>query len=160
MRRSMFAAIAVVILCGAAWSAAADDLIESWNVEGWEGGAYRNADSGEVYCALWDDYGDDAGIWLGWDSLGFYMNVTDPVYLALDPDSTFWTGFRVDQRYSADVYVMETDTFNIDFGHNKNAIEAVKSGERMYFDELDIWYTLYGTRKAVEAIENCYWNYN
>ena len=162
MRRLPAAAAAIALLVGIAAPAAADDLIESWSAEGWEGGAYRNLESGEIYCAVWDDYGDESGVWLGWDGLGFYMNISDPLYLVLEPDTTFWTSFRVDDSYSADVevYVMEADTFNIDFGHNKNAIDAVKGGEEMYFDELDVVYTLYGTRAAIDMIESCYWNYN
>ena len=39
MRRSLIAAAAAAFLAGTAMPAAADDLIESWNVEGWEGGA-------------------------------------------------------------------------------------------------------------------------
>lgn len=159
MRRSLIAALAAFFI---ATPATADDLVESWSVQGWEGGAYSNASTGEIYCALWEGYGAGAGIWLGWDATGYYMNVTDPEGFNFQPDTTFWTSIRVDQIYQADVeaYVIDPATLNIDFAQNRQAITAMRSGNKLYFDAWTIWYTLIGSAAAVSAIENCYANYN
>jgi hypothetical protein len=156
------AVIAAIFVTLASGPAVADDLIESWSVQGWDGGAYRNSDTGEVYCAMWDDYGSGTGIWLGWDVTGFYINLTDPGSLNLQTDTTFWTAFRIDTIYYADVeaYVMDPTTINIDFGQNRNAINAIKAGQKMFLDEWELWYTLIGTGAAVSSLETCYWNYN
>jgi hypothetical protein len=159
MRRLFFAVFAAAFI---ATPAVADQLIESWDVNGWEGGAYRNAGTGEVYCALWDDYGRGTGIWFGWDSTGFYMNLTDPEDFNFQPETTFWTSIRIDQRFNAEVeaYVMDPTSINIAFAVNRRAIDAMRSGEKLYFDMWEIWYTLNGSDAAITAIETCYRSYN
>jgi hypothetical protein len=64
--------------------------------------------------------------------------------------------------YAADVeaYVMDPESINIDFADNRKAIDAMTNGEKLYLDEWDLWYTLYGTQQAIPALENCYWSYN
>lgn len=159
MRRAIVAALAACLMAA---PAAADQLIESWNVKGWEGGAYRNASTGEIFCALWDDYGSGTGMWLGWDSTGFYINLTDPEDFNFQPETTFWTPVRIDNRYQADfeAYAMDSASINIDFATNRKAIDAVRFGEKIFFDDWNLWYTLNGSDAAITAIETCFRNYN
>lgn len=139
-----------------------DQQIDWITVGPWEGGAYQSAADGSIYCAVWDDYGSGIGIWLGWDSTGFYINVTDPGNFNFTEGQSFWTQVRLDNivQFEAEAYVSYYDTINIDLAQRRDLIDPFRYAEWLYFDGLGTSYSLVGSDEAVQAVENCYWTYN
>lgn len=131
--------------------------LEPMSVQGWDGGAYRDS-KGSVYCELYDDYGNGAELLVGWDKYGFYLLVTDPNTLKLEPWSDFETTVAVDKIYRAKVkaFSYDVDMLELDFGTDRSAANALRKGDRMVLEEWDHWYTLHGTGAAIEAVEACF----
>jgi hypothetical protein len=156
------------VLAGAGVGAASlsgggsDQQIDWITVGPWEGGAYQSAADGSIYCAVWDDYGAGTGIWIGWDSTGLYLNITDPDDFYFQEGQTFWTNVRLDNivQWDAEAYVSYSDTINIDFANRRDLIDPLRYADTIFLDGLGVWYTLVGSDEAVQAVENCYWTYN
>jgi hypothetical protein len=130
------------------------------SAEGWDGGAYRNS-KGEVYCELSDDYGSGVSLILGRDQYGFYLVITDPDTLHLDPKSDYQTVVSIDRIYKAKIpaYPWETNQLELDFGDDRKGINALRKGTKLVLEDWDHWYTLYGTNAAIAAVEDCFNRY-
>ncbi|MGE3969399.1 MAG: hypothetical protein AB7F08_14250 [Dongiaceae bacterium] len=153
-RLSLLAAAAVLLLGASA--ATAQELIQPLSVAGWEGGAYRR-DDGRVLCAVWDQYAEGVGLWLGWDETGFYIDVVDP-RLGLKPDHVYGATLQIDDRWRAEAegYAIAADTIAITFGKDEAAISAFRGGKELYLPEIDRSYTLHGTKDAIAELLRCY----
>jgi len=148
--------LAVAILASTAAPARAQELIQSLSVAGWEGGAYRRAD-GRVLCAVWDQYAEGVGLWLGWDDTGFYIDIADSRF-QLEPDRLHMVTLQIDDRWRAEAegYAIDARTLAVTFQTDPAALGAFRAGERLYLLELDRAYTLNGTADAIGALERCY----
>jgi hypothetical protein len=133
---------------------------EPMSVQDWGGGTYRDS-KGSVYCEPYDDDGNGAELLVGWGKYGFYLLVTDPNTLKLEPWSDFETTVAVDEIYRAKVkaFSYDVDTLELDFGTDRGAANALRKGDRMVLEEWDHGYTLYGTGAAIEAVEACFNRY-
>jgi hypothetical protein len=142
---------------GGSGGAARNSPFEPISVQGWDGGAYRDSKD-TVYCELYDDYGNGAELLVGWDKYGFYLLITDPNTLKLEPWADFETTVSVDKLYRAKVkaFAYDTDLLELYFGTDRKAINALRKGDKMVLEEWDHWYTLHGTGAAIDAIEACY----
>lgn len=139
-------------------TAADDGPIESLPIEGWDGGAYYDEFNDEYYCELSDDYGEGATIWVGWDADGYYLTITDPNTFELKVFEDIDVVISIDDFYKATItaFSLDKDTLDFVFGQDRTAIEAFRKGIKLYFEEWDHWYTLYGLGKAIKGLEDCY----
>ncbi len=154
---SAMAAVAFAATLGGT-PAGADDLVESWSTQGWDGGAYQDPESGEIYCLLWHEYGDGAEMQLGVDEYGYYMVLVDPEYFEFLSDEPFDTPVRIDDFYPIDfeAYAEGADALVIDLGTDVEVLELLANGERLTLDDWDIWYGLAGSADAIGALNDCY----
>ena len=145
---------------GGTGTAPTNGPFEPMSVQGWDGGAYRNS-SGETYCELYDDYGSNTSLLVGWDKYGFYLLITDPNTLKLDEYADLEVLVSIDKLYKGKVsaFSYETDELELDFGDDRKAINALRKGEKLVLEEWDHFYTLYGTGAAIAAVEDCYNRY-
>jgi hypothetical protein len=133
-------------------------LIEPLSVAGWAGGAYYDEFSDENYCELSDDYDGGVTVWVGWDSDGFYLTITDAATFKVEAYQDIQVALRIDGFFKRTVtaYSLDTDTLDFTFGEDRQAIDAFRKGIKLYLDQWDHWYTLYGLGKAITALEDCY----
>lgn len=156
-------ALAAVLVIGALLSASAaapaQELVQQLSVGGWNGGAYKRPD-GRVLCAVWDQYAEGVGLWLGWDDTGFYIDIQDARF-QLEPDRLHRVTLQIDDRWRANAegYAIDATTLAVTFQADPAALGAFRAGERLYLIELDRAYTLNGTAEAIGALERCYENY-
>jgi hypothetical protein len=110
-----------------------------------------------VLCAVWDQYAEGVGLWLGWDDTGFYIDITDSRF-QLEPDHLHTVTLQIDDRWRAEAegYAVDTTTLAVTFQTDPAALGAFRAGERLYLLELDRAYTLNGTADAIGALERCY----
>jgi len=132
--------------------------VEPLSIEGWDGGAYYDDFNDEYYCEVGDDYGEGVTIWFGWDVDGLYMTIEDPNTFNLEEFADTDATVAIDDFYKADYKAFSLDKKTLDFiiGHDRNAIDAFRKGEKMTLYPWDHWYTLYGLAKAIRALEDCY----
>jgi hypothetical protein len=156
LRQRFAARVALAAVVLATVPAGAQELVQPLSVAGWEGGAYKRPD-GRPLCALWDEYAEGVGLWLGWDETGFYIDVVDP-RLGLEPDRIYKATLQIDDIWggTAEGYAITNDTLAITFGEDEAAIGAFRRGRKLYLQEIGRSYTLNGTRDAVAALMRCY----
>jgi hypothetical protein len=130
------------------------------SAEGWDGGAYRNS-QGEVYCELSDDYGSGVSLILGQDQYGFYLVITDPSTFDLEDMSEFEAMVSIDRIYRGKIpaYSWARDQLELDFGNDRQGINALRKGVKLLLEDWDHWYTLYGTGTAIAAVQDCFSRY-
>lgn len=142
-------------------AAVADRLVEPYSAGDWVGGAYTTDDNLDTYCALWKDFGSNAGIWLGIDKFGHFIEVTDPEYLDVQTTEPFPTALTIDA--SRGMVFQATpespDTLMIDLGTDASVMQRLASGNRLILETWGIWYSLDGTAAAIDALERCYSTY-
>jgi hypothetical protein len=136
--------------------ASGPELIQPLSVAGWEGGAYKRPD-GRVLCAVWDQYAEGVGLWLGWDDTGFYIDIEDSRF-QLEPDHLHPVTLQIDDRWRAEAegYAIDATTLAVTFQTDPAALAAFRAGVRLFLIELDRAYTLKGTGDAIGALERCY----
>lgn len=141
--------------------AAADRLVEPYSSGDWVGGAYATDDGLDAYCALWKDFGSGAGIWLGIDKFGHFIEITDPEFLDVQTTEPFETALTIDAfRGMLFEATPETpDTLMIDLGTDPTIMQRLAAGERLILETWGIWYRLDGTAAAIGALEQCYLTY-
>lgn len=139
----------------------ADRLVEPFSTGDWAGGAYTTEDGSDTYCALWKDFGNNAGIWLGVDRFGHFIEITDPEYLDVQATEPFQTALTID-AFTGMLFeaTPETpDTLLIDLGTDPSIMQRLAAGDRLVLETWGIWYRLDGTAAAIDALERCYSTY-
>ena len=141
--------------------AMADRLVEPFSVGDWAGGAYTTEDGNDTYCALWKDFGNNAGIWLGFDRFGHFIEITDPEYLDVQATEPFQTALTIDELTGMlfEATPETPDTLLIDLGTDPAIIQSLAAGDRLVLETWGIWYRLDGTAAAIDALGRCYSTY-
>ena len=141
--------------------AMADRLVEPFSVGDWAGGAYTTENGNDTYCALWKDFGNNAGIWLGFDRFGHFIEITDPEYLDVQATQPFQTALTIDELTGMlfEATPETPDTLLIDLGTDPAIIQSLAAGDRLVLETWGIWYRLDGTAAAIDALGRCYSTY-
>lgn len=158
--KPMFLALAVALLAvlAKATPVSADDLIKAWPTGGWEGGAFKDQTTGEVYCLLWHEYGNFLEIELGIDSHGYYIVLTDPDTFEFTSQEPFSAALQIDSSAAVEfqAYADSAGTMVVDIAANAEFIQQLASGNRLVLPGFGSSFGLDGSSAAVAALQNCY----
>ena len=159
MKRIFFALTAAVltVLAGSA-SVSADDLIKAWPTGGWEGGAFQDAATGEIYCLLWHEYGNFVEMELGLDTHGYYIVLSDPDTFEFTNQDPFAAALQVDGSPPVEfrAYADSAGTMVVDIAANAEFMQQLAGGNRLALPAYGSSYGLDGSSGAVAALQNCY----
>lgn len=158
--KSILLALTVALLAVLTRAApvSADDLIKAWPTGGWEGGAFKDATTGEVYCLLWHEYGNFLEIELGVDSHGYYIVLSDPQTFEFTSQEPFGVALQVDNSAPVEFrsYADSAGTMVVDIAANADFIQQLASGNRLVLPGFGSSFGLEGSSAAVAALQNCW----
>jgi hypothetical protein len=151
-------AVAVLAVLARATPVSADDLVKAWPTGGWEGGAFKDQTTGEVYCLLWHEYGNFLEIELGLDSHGYYIVLSDPDTFEFTSQEPFSVALQVDSSAAVEfrAYADSAGTMVVDIAANAEFIQQLASGNRLVLPGFGSSFGLDGSSAAVAALQNCY----
>lgn len=158
--RPIFLVLATALLAvlATAPSASADDLIKAWPTGSWEGGAFKDLTTGEVYCLLWHEYGNYLEIEMGVDSHGYYIVLSDPETFEFTSQEPFATPLQVDGSAPVEfrAYADSAGTMVVDIATNAEFMQQLAGGNRLTLPGFGASFGLDGSGAAVAALQNCY----
>ena len=158
--KRIFLALAASVLAVFAPAAplSADDLIQAWPTGKWEGGAFQDETTGEIYCLLWHEYGNFLEIEIGVDTHGYYVVLSDPDTFEFTSQDPFAVTLQVDASPSAvfQAYADSAGTMVVDIATNAAFMQQLASGSRLSLPEFGSSFGLEGSSAAVTALQNCY----
>lgn len=147
----------LAVLANAA-SVSADDLVKAWPTGSWEGGAFKDVTTGEVYCLLWHEYGNYREIELGVDQHGYYVVLSDPATFEFTDQQPFGTPLQVDGSAAVEfqAYADSAGTMVVDIATNADFMQQLARGNTLVLPGFGSSFALDGSGAAVTALQNCY----
>ena len=158
MKRIFHALAACLLAAFAPAAVSADDLVQPWPTGKWEGGAFQDETTGEIYCLLWHEYGNFLEIEIGVDTHGYYVVLSDPDTFEFTSQDPFAVTLQVDASPSAvfQAYADSAGTMVVDIATNAAFMQQLASGSRLSLPEFGSSFGLEGSSAAVTALQNCY----
>jgi hypothetical protein len=154
--RALAASVLAVVTQAA--SVSADDLIQAWPTGVWEGGAFQDSTTGEIYCLLWHEYGNFREIEIGVDTHGYYIVLSDPDTFEFTSQEPFGTTLQVDGSapLAFQAYADSAGTMVVDIATNADFMQQLARGSRLTLPDFGNSFGLEGSGNAVAALQNCY----
>jgi len=158
--KRIFLTLAAAMLAALSNAAAvsADELVKPWPTGNWEGGAFQDEATGEIYCLLWHEYGNFLEIELGVDTHGYYIVLSDPDTFEFTSQEPFSAMLQVDGSapVAFQAYADSAGTMVVDIATNAGFMEQLARGSRLTLPNFGNSFGLEGSGNAVAALQNCY----
>lgn len=154
---SALTAAVLTVLAGGA-SLSADEVIKPWPTGGWDGGAFQDETTGEIYCLLWHEYGNYLEMEIGVDSHGYYIVLSDPATFEFTSQEPFATNLQVEGSAPVlfQAYADSAGTMVVDIATNADFMQQLARGNRLTLPDFGNSFGLDGSGAAVAALQNCY----